>query len=441
MKSTFKIIFYLKRDKIKKNGKVPIFCRITIDKAATRFNLKVEIDEKLWNVDFGRAIGKFKETVDINKILDNTSASLHTIYQKILNKDNYVTAEKVKNSYLGLSTDSTALLQLYQQHNDDMEKAVGITVAKATLQKYQVTYKRLEEFMKFRYNISDINLKEIDHRFITDFELFLRTNSKCNINTTYKYMRFFKKIVIMARNNGWILTDPFGNYKIRYEKVDRGYLTDHELQLMIDKDYGIARLEQVRDVFIFCCYTGLAYVDVRKLTFDDIQVSFDGELWFIAKRKKTNVPFHVKLLPIAKQLIEQYRTVAKSNFVFPVPSNAENMNRCLRRIAKQCGISKRISSHLARHTMATTVCLSQGVPIETVSQMLGHSCITTTQIYAKITNDKISKDMALLTDKIGDKYQLETDRPQSDFRNIGKAGKKQKALLPEKKRISNSTIQ
>lgn len=184
-------------------------------------------------------------------------------------------------------------------------------------------------------------------------------------------------------------------------------------------------------------FTGLAFADVRKLTFDDIQTSFDGELWLIAKRKKTNATFYVKLLPVAKQLIEQYRLVAKSQFVFPVPSNVENMNRSLRRIAKQCGITKWISSHMGRHTMATTVCLSQGVPIETVSQMLGHSCITTTQIYAKITNDKISKDMAALTDKIGDTYQLETDRPQSDFRNIGKVGKKQKGMLPQKKRENN----
>ena len=226
MKSTFKILFYLKRDKIKKNGNVPIFCRITIDKVATRFNLKVEVEEKLWNADFGRATGKSKDAQEVNKILESTTASLHTVYRKILERDNYVTAEKVKNSFLGLSTDSTTLLQLYQQHNDDMAKAVGISVAKATLQKYQVTYKRLEEFMKLRYNVSDISLKEIDHRFVTEFEFFLRTESMCNVNTTYKYMRFFKKIIIMARNNGWILTDPFGNYKIRYEKVDRGYLTD-----------------------------------------------------------------------------------------------------------------------------------------------------------------------------------------------------------------------
>ena len=399
MKSTFKILFYLKRDKIKKNGNVPIFCRITIDKVATRFNLKVEVEEKLWNADFGRATGKSKDAQEVNKILESTTASLHTVYRKILERDNYVTAEKVKNSFLGLSTDSTTLLQLYQQHNDDMAKAVGISVAKATLQKYQVTYKRLEEFMKLRYNVSDISLKEIDHRFVTEFEFFLRTESMCNVNTTYKYMRFFKKIIIMARNNGWILTDPFGNYKILYEKVDRGYLTDDELKLMMDKNFGTTRLEQVRDIFIFSCYTGLAYVDVSQLTYDDIRESFDKNLWIMTKREKTNIDVNVPLLDVPKEIIEKYQGKLPNKKVLPVISN-QKMNAYLKEIASVCRIEKNLTFHLARHTFATTITLSKGVPIESVSKMLGHTNIQTTQIYARITNEKISNDMTKLANQL-----------------------------------------
>ena len=349
MKSTFKVIFYLKKDKIKLNGKAPVFCRITIDKAATRFSLKAEIDPNLWNIDFARANGKSKEAVEINRILDNTSASLHTIYRKILDKDNYVSAEKVKNSYLGLSTDATTLLELFQQHNDDMAKAVGITVAKATLQKYKVTYKRLQQFMKARYKISDISLKEIDHRFITDFELFLRVDSKCNVNTTYKYMRFVKKIIIIARNNGWILIDPFGNYKIRYEKVDRGYLTDIELASIIEKDFGSDRLNQVRDIFIFSCYTGLAYIDVKELTHDDIRESFDKNLWIMTKREKTNVDVNVPLLDIPKQILIKYHNLIPNNKALPVISN-QKMNAYLKEIATVCRIEKNLTFHLARHS-------------------------------------------------------------------------------------------
>lgn len=399
MKSTFKVIFYLKKDKIKLNGKVPVFCRITIDKAATRFSLKAEIDPNLWNIDFARANGKSKEAVEINRILDNTSASLHTIYRKILDKDNYVSAEKVKNSYLGLSTDATTLLELFQQHNDDMAKAVGITVAKATLQKYKVTYKRLQEFMKARYKISDISLKEIDHRFITDFELFLRVDSKCNVNTTYKYMRFVKKIIIMARNNGWILIDPFGNYKIRYEKVDRGYLTDIELASIIEKDFGSDRLNQVRDIFIFSCYTGLAYIDVKELTHNDIRESFDTNLWIMTKREKTNVDVNVPLLDIPKQILKKYHNLIPNNKALPVISN-QKMNAYLKEIATVCRIEKNLTFHLARHTFATTITLSKGVPIESVSKMLGHTNIQTTQIYARITNEKISNDMVKLANQL-----------------------------------------
>jgi integrase len=221
--------------------------------------------------------------------------------------------------------------------------------------------------------------------------------------------------MLIAQRKGYVRTNPFAGFRFKAKTRDRGYLTEDELQRFMTVELRRYKQRQIRDVFVFQAFTGLAYADVRKLTFDDIQTSFDGELWLIAKRKKTGTTFYVKLLPVAKQLIEQYRLVAKNQFIFPVPSNVENMNRTLRRIGKQAGITKWISDHMARHTMATTVCLSQGVPIETVSQMLGHTNIHTTQIYAKITNEKISRDMAALTDRIGDKYQVETNRPKSDF--------------------------
>ncbi len=203
----------------------------------------------------------------------------------------------------------------------------------------------------------------------------------------------------MARNNGWILTDPFGNYKIRYEKVDRGYLTDDELQLMIDKDYGTERLEQVRDIFIFCCYTGLAYVDVSHLTYDDIRESFDKNLWIMTKREKTNIDVNVPLLDIPRALIEKYRGKMPNKKVLPVISN-QKMNAYLKEIASVCGIEKNLTFHLARHTFATTITLSKGVPIESVSKMLGHTNIQTTQIYARKTNEKISNDMAKLASQL-----------------------------------------
>lgn len=348
MKSTFKVIFYLKKDKIKLNGKAPVFCRITIDGSATRFSLKTEIDSELWNIDFSRAIGKSKEAVELNKILESTSASLHVVYRKILEKDNYVTAEKVKNTFLGLSKDSTTLLELFRQHNEDLNKTVGISIVKATMQRYNRTFLRLQEFMKVRYNITDISLKEIELQFITDFELFLRTTSKCNVNTTNKFLSIFKKIITIGKNNGWISIDPFSNHKMRYEKVDRGYLTDSELQVIIEKDFGSERLNQVRDIFVFSCYTGLAYVDVSLLTEHDIRESFDGNLWIMTKREKTGVNVNVPLLDIPLSLIQKYKGKTGNNKLLPIISN-QKTNAYLKEIADVCNIPKNLTFHLARH--------------------------------------------------------------------------------------------
>lgn len=329
MKSTFRVFFYLKKDKLKRNGKTPVFCRITVDSKATRFSMKLEIDPALWNIDEGKSIGKSKEAKEINLILDNTFTSLHKIYREILEKDNYVTAEKIKNAYLGLDSDATTILQLFRQHNDDLAKLVGISIAKATLQKYEVSYRKLEDFMKFKYNISDINLKEVDHRFITDFDFYMKTKSKCSVNTTYKYMKFFKKIILIAKNNGWISKDPFANYKIRFEKVDRGYLTDKEISSMIRKEFASKRLENVRDIFVFSCYTGLAYIDIKNLKQEDIQLGFDNKVWIMTKREKTNINVNVPLLEIPRKILAKYKDVLDGNKILPIMSN-QKMNEYLK---------------------------------------------------------------------------------------------------------------
>ena len=240
--------------------------------------------------------------------------------------------------------------------------------------------------MKAKYNISDISLKEINHMFITDLENYLRTESKCNENTTAKFMQTFKMIVIIAKNNGWIYTDPFSNYKIRLKRVDRGYLTDAELQKIMKKKFPTKRLEQVRDVFLFSCYTGLSYVDVRELKANDIKISFDGKPWIMIHRHKTDTPENVPLLKIPQMLLQKYEGQLPKGQLLPVLSN-QKLNSYLKEIADLCGINKNITFHLARHTFATTTTLAKGVPIETVSKMLGHTNIETTQIYARITNE------------------------------------------------------
>ena len=388
MRSTFRVLFFLKRDKQKANGNVPLFCRITIDKQEARFGIKKDIHPSIWDVHAGRAVGRTSEIVEINSIIDKTKSALFNVYNDLLLSDTNVTAEKVKNRFLGVATSSHNLLEHFQRHNDDVERLIGISKSKATFQKYEVTRKHLANFIKEKYNLSDISFKEINHLFITDFEVYLLTTCGCNPNTTAKFMQFFKRIVIIAKNNGWIKADPFANYKIRLKKVDRGYLTQEEVEAIMAKQFSTKRLEQVRDIFVFSCFCGLAYIDVKKLRKENIRTSFDGNLWIMGKREKTDVSFSIPLLDIPKQILEKYEGTLPDNRILPVPSN-QKMNAYLKEIGDLCEINKEISFHLARHTFATLT-LSKGVSIESVSKMLGHKDISITlNTYTKfIKEDK-----------------------------------------------------
>ena len=377
MKSTFNICFYAKKDKQKANGAYPIFARITVDGVASRFNTKLDVPHSIWDGKMGKATGRTAEASRINRMLDDINASLNTIYHEMQRRDNYVTAEKVKNEFLGHS---------------ESHKTI------ATYRKYEVTRRHLAEFIQSKYNVSDISIKEITPMFITDFELYLRTACKCGYNTTAKFMQFFKRIIIIARNNGILVNDPFASYKIRLEKVDRGYLTEDEIKIILKKRMVSERLEHVRDLFIFACFTGLAYIDVAGLTQDNIRKSFDGNLWIMTKRQKTNTDVNVPLLDIPKMILKKYKGKLPNGKILPIISN-QKLNAYLKEIADVCGIKKNLTFHLARHTFATTTTLSKGVPIETVSKMLGHTNIETTQIYARITNSKIGSDMQGLDKK------------------------------------------
>jgi len=429
MRSTFKVLFYLKKNSLKPDGKAPIMGRITVNSSIAQFSCKLNIKPDLWDTKANKASGKSVEAQKINQKLDNIRTQIGKQYQNICDKDNYVTAEKVKNGYLGFGEEYRTLLSVADEFYEQFSKRVGKDRTDGSYEQLLINRKRVESFLRDKYNLSDIPLREIEPQFIQDYYSYLLEERKLAGSTLLTAITKLKQIMLIAQRRGFVRVNPFAGFRFKAQTRDRGYLTEDELQRFMTVELRRYKQRQIRDIFVFQAFTGLAYADVKKLTFDDIQKSFDGEMWLIAKRKKTGTTFYVKLLPVAKQLIEQYRLVAKNKFIFPVPSNAENMNRTLRRIGKQAGITKWISSHMARHTMATTVCLSQGVPIETVSQMLGHSNIHTTQIYAKITNEKISRDMAALTDRIGDKYQVETNRPDSDFRNIGKVGKRKTSML------------
>ncbi len=408
MSSTFKILFYVRKNYVNKNGNSGIMIRVTLNGEMVQFSSKLEIDPKLWDAKSGKAMGKTKEAMKLNALLDNIRVSVTNHYQDLVRREGYVTVEKIRNSFLGHTDKQRTLLDLFKNYLVDLDKLVGISKTKATYAKYERTYRRLQDFMQHQYKITDIALKEINHKFVTDFETYLRTECGCGNNTTYKFIQFFKTIVLIAKNNGWIYADPFANYTLHFKPADRGYLTEEELSRIITKTFGNKRLDQVRDIFVFSCFTGLAYIDVKQLVEDDIRTSFDDGMWIMTKRQKTDTAVNVPVLKIPAMILEKYRGKLKNGRVLPVLSN-QKMNSYLKEIADLCGINKNLTFHLARHTFATTTTLSKGVPIETVSKMLGHTNIKTTQIYARITNNKIGedmKDLALKLNNIEKVYEI-----------------------------------
>ena len=372
MKSTFKVLFYLKKGSEKRNGEVAIMARITVDGKICQFSTKQNILPENWNVKAGKATGK--AAGQMNKMLDDVKASLNHIYHEQQRRDNYVTAEKVKNEFLGHSENHATLLDLFVKHNNDVKQLIGISKSASTYQKYEVTRKHLEKFLMYKYKLSDIALQEINLMFITDFEVYLKTIGKCNSNTTAKFMQFFKRIILIARNNGIITGDPFANYKIRIQKVDIGYLTEEEIEKILKLNLVSERLEHVRDLFIFSCFCGLAYIDVAGLRKEHIRKSFDGNLWIMTKRVKTGTNVNVPLLDIPKMILNKYKNKLPNGKILPIISN-QKLNSYLKEIADLSRIRKNLTFHQARHTFATTTTLSKGVPIGTVSKMLGHTNI------------------------------------------------------------------
>ena len=399
MRSTFKVLFYLKRNAPKKNGLVPVMCRITVNGKVSQFSSKLDVEEKLWNVELGRLSGRSTIAQETNRMLDKIRVGINKAYQDICDKDNYVSAEKVRNAFLGMGMNHETLLAVFRQHNEDYKKQVGKIKSERSYWKYCIGDNNLEKFIKTRYKVSDIALRELSPAFITEFDLFLRTEKNhCN-NTVWSYMMPFKRIIYMAINNGWLPRDPFYEYSITKEETKRGFLSKEELNMLTNGTFKKKSYELIRDLFIFCTFTGLSWTDMANLTRENLQISFDDHLWIKTSRQKTGTECNIRLLDVAKHIIEKYEGMAEGDKLLPVPCYA-NCKNGIKVIAKRCGIDKNVTWHMSRHSYATTVCLSNDVPIETLSKMLGHRSIRTTQIYAKITAEKISNDMEKLSKQI-----------------------------------------
>ena len=320
-------------------------------------------------------------------------------YHSLLETDGYVTAERVRDAYLGKTEKTRTILEFFEQHNEQYLQKVKMDPTNKTYWRYELTRRRLEEFIKYKYSVSDMPLKDINVLFVENFLLFNENVHGCNHNTAMKFVQRLRTVVNFAKNTGMLFVDPFGNFKVKFERTDRGYLTMEEIMAIYHHTFPSRRLEQVRDLFIFSCFTALSYIDVCELQPDDISTGFDGNLWIIRKRHKTKVTASIRLLDIPIAILKKYKGKLPNGKLLPVISN-QRVNDYLKEIAAMCGINKRLTFHMARHSCATSVLLANDVPIETVSKILGHTNIRTTQIYARITDRKVSKDMEMLSQKL-----------------------------------------
>ncbi|MCX8526317.1 site-specific integrase [Chryseobacterium formosus] len=405
MNKTFNLLFFIKKNKIRTNGTAPIYLRITVDGKAAEIAAKRYIDPKKWDNKSQKAVGYSQEAKTLNSYLKTLEQQVYDFHYLMLKEEDFVTAESLKSKLLGTDVTTRMLIPIFQDHNDKVEALIGQDFAPGTLERYKTSLKHTQEFLNWKYKISDIDITKIDHAFIMDYDFWLRSVRKCANNTAVKYIKNFKKIMRLCMANGWLLKDPFLGYKAKIKEVERPYLIKEEIQAIYEKEFASDRLNQVRDIFLFSCYTGLAYIDVKKLSKSHINLGIDGDKWIFTNRQKTSTSTRVPLLPLAQELILKYEDhpeCVNLNVLFPVLSN-QKMNSYLKEIANVCGINKELTFHIARHTFATTVTLSNGVPIESVSKMLGHKNLKTTQHYAKILDKKVSDDMLALRNILQDR--------------------------------------
>ncbi len=393
---TFSILIWINASRAKDN-EAEIFARVTVNQKRTNISLKKKINIDDWNKHKSRAKGNSKEARTLNLYLDQVQAQLFDCYRQLLSKGSLITSQLIKSKYLGTDVTYRSFQQLIEYHN---LKSVN-KLHKDTMRHYQTTQRYLICFLKEEFNSPDIFLNNLNYSFIINFESFLRAyqptdhHSKIGNNTIMKHIQRLRKMVTMAFHNEWIEKDPFVKFKSTFEKKSREFLSTEELENVENYTTDFYRLDLVKDLFIFSCYTGLAYIDIMLLKNDNILKGIDGNDWVITKRQKTGVNVKVPILEKAQWIINKYKNSVRAEVtgtLFPNLSN-QKMNSYLKEIAVACKIKKNLTFHMARHTFATTVTLTNGVPIETVSKLLGHTKIATTQIYARVIERKVSDDM------------------------------------------------
>jgi integrase len=403
LEKSFGLIFFLKKPKNEKGNLRYIYLRVTVDGVSKDIALKRKWDSQRWNASGGRAIGSKEDARELNNLLDVMCSKVYQAKKSIIDLDQALTAENLKNTLTGQGEEERTIIATFKQHNEQMKVLVGQEFAPSTLMRYKTACDHTASFIQWKYQVDDIPVRDLNYEFVSQFAFWLKSVRKCGHNATMKYIGNLKKIVLECIKRGWLVKDPFAGFKTNKKEVIRIALTKGELSKIEIKEFDTDRLNHVRDIFLFSCYTGLAYVDAYQLRRSDIIEGVDGGKWIVTTRQKTDSATRLPLLPAAVNIMNKYEDDPKcviKDLVLPVLTN-QKMNSYLKEIADCCGIKKNLTFHIARHTFATTVTLSNGVPIETVSRMLGHKSLKQTQHYAKIVDLKISEDMASLKLKLG----------------------------------------
>jgi site-specific recombinase XerD len=407
-RNTFNIIFWLDKRKLKSpNDEAPIYVRITVNGKRTEIFTQKSVTPHLWNSEKGQVKGNTDNARSINNRIERIRTQLVTIYDELAQKRVLITPTLIKNNYLGVEDTQQTLLKLVSFHNREMKHSL----APGTIKNYFTTEKYLQQFLKEKYKTTDLYLTQLNYKFVTDFEYWLKglkpegNRRACDNNTSMKHIERLRKMLNIAIKNEWIDKDPFQKFRLSFQRTSREYLTEQELENFENLILPNIRLEKVRDLFVFACYTGLSYIDVQQLTPSHLSKDIEGNIWICTSRQKTDTPVRVPLLPQAYLIMEKYREqpdLIRAGRLMPIISN-QKANTYLKELAKMTNISKNLSFHLARHTFATTVTLTNGVPIESVSAMLEHTSIRTTQIYAKVVEKKLLEDMKGLREKLTNK--------------------------------------
>ncbi len=417
MRSTFNILFYINRQKIKKNGKCPILGRITVDGKAVQYSTKEEIESKFWNPESGCCMGKGNDCKRINLRLEELKREIEQYYQRDIERSGYVTAEGIKNAIQGVGTNDITLLKEFALMKEEIKNSIGITHAQKTYYRYGNAYNVIRDFLKYKYGIDDIPFSQINKQFMEDYHFYLLTVRNFATYTIQNYVRFLKHTIERAVNKEIIYRNPVRRFYAEGRKSSRRWISREDLNTILATPHPKKNVNKVRNLFIFSTFTGLAYVDVCNLKWSDIKADKNGYTWIFKDRTKTTTECCIPLLDIPLSIIEQFKGKKNTDKVFDFFCHT-TVNNHLAELSRFYKLKKPLDYHAARHSWATTICLSNGVPIETLSRTMGHRSIKTTQIYAEVTNMKMDEDMKLLENRIGNKYRFPNANTESKTNDI-----------------------